>query len=103
MMTISANEFGESLLETIKSKDAQKSMEQVQQFKEMMRDVNVGAAYVLWISEPVNLTRVQQSLTEDLGIPHRALMIRRAQMTRTQKAVLLIQAMEIAIRRAYKL
>ena len=102
-MTISANEFGELLLETIKSKDALKSMTQVQQFKENMRDPAIGADHVLWISDPSNLTRVQQSLTEDLGISHRALMIRRAQMSRTQKAVLLVQAMEIAIRRTHQL
>lgn len=101
MMT--AIESGELLLETIKSKDALKSYTQVQQFKENMRDATVGADYVLWISEPVNLTRVHQALAEDLGVPPRAMAIKRVLMSRTQRAVLLVQAMEIAIKRVHQL
>jgi len=102
-MMIGANEFGELLLETIKSKDVQKSFTQVQQFKQNMRDVTVGADYVIWISEPVNLTRVHKALAEDLGVPPRAMAIKRILMSRTQRAVLLMQAMEIAIRRVHNL
>lgn len=99
---MTAKESGELLLETIKSKDVQKSITQVQQFKENMRNVTVGADYVTWISEPVNLTRVHQALAEDLGVPPRAMAIKRVLMSRTQKAVLLVQAMEIAIKRVHR-
>jgi hypothetical protein len=99
---MTANESGELLLETIMSKDVLKSITQVQQFKEGMRDVTVGADYVRWISEPVNLTRVHKAIAEDLGVPPRAMAIKRVQMSRTQKAVLLVQAMEIAIKRVHK-
>ncbi len=102
-MTTTANSFGEALLETIKSKDALKSYTEVQQFKEKMRDVAVGTDFVVWISEPVNLTRVHKALAEDLGVPPRALAIKRVLMSRTQKAVLLVQAMELAIKRVHKL
>ena len=102
-MMIPATESGEALLETIKSKDVQKSIAQVQQFKECMRDTTVGADYVTWISEPANLTRVHQALAEDLGVPPRAMAIKRVLMSRTQKAVLLVQAMEIAIKKVHKL
>lgn len=102
-MTPSAIESGELLLEAIKSKDAQQFITQVQQYKEGMRDTTVGADYVVWISEPVNLTRVHKALAEDLGVPPRALAIKRRLMSRTQKAALLLQAMEIATKRAYKL
>jgi hypothetical protein len=101
--TMTANEFGEALIQTIQSKDALKSMTQVQQFKENMKDVTVGADYVIWISEPANLTRVQKALADDLGVPPRAMMIKRVLMSRTQRAVLLVQAMEIAIKRVYQL
>jgi hypothetical protein len=100
---VPAGEFGETLLETIKSKDAQKSFTQVQQFRESMRDTTVGADYVAWISEPVNLTRVHKALAEDLSVPPRAMAIKRVLMSRTQRAVLLTQAMEIAIKRVYNL
>jgi hypothetical protein len=102
-MTITAIKAGESLLEAIKTKDAQQFITQVQRFKEGMRDVTVGADYVVWITEPVNLTKVHKALAEDLQIPPRALAIKRMMMSRTQKAVLLTQAMEIAVKRAFKL
>jgi hypothetical protein len=57
----------------------------------------------MWISEPVNLTKIHKALAEDLGVPPRAMAIRRAMMSRTQRAVLLVQAMEIAIRRTHQL
>jgi len=99
----SATEFGEALILTINSKDALKSMTQVQQFKENMRDATVGADYVIWISEPANLTRVHKALADDLDVPPRAMAIKRILMSRTQRAVLLVQAMEIAIRRVHQL
>jgi hypothetical protein len=100
---MTANESGELLLETIKSKDALKSYAQVQQFREKMKDVTVGTDYVIWISEPVNLTRVHKALAEDLDVPPRAMVIKRVVMNRTQKAVLLVQAMEGAIKRVHNL
>jgi hypothetical protein len=102
-MMVTASETGELLLETIKSKDVQGSITKIAQFKEGMRDVTVGADFVTWISEPVNLTRVHKALAEDLGVPPRAMAIKRVQMSRTQKAVLLIQAMELAVKRVHKL
>lgn len=103
MTMMTATESGELLIQLIKSKDAFKSFTQVQQFKECMKDATVGTDYVVWISEPVNLTRVHKALAEDLGVPPRMLAIKRIAMSRTQKAVLLMHAMEIAIRRVHKL
>lgn len=98
-----AKESGELLLEAIKNKDALKSMTLVQQFRENMKNVTVGADHVIWISEPVNLTKVHKALAEDLGIPPRAMAIKRLLMSRTQRAMLLTQAMELAIKRVYQL
>lgn len=102
-MTKTAIEFGQELLETIKGKDVQQTVAKIQQFREGMKDTTVGADYVLWITEPVNLTSVQKALAEDLEVPQRVLAIRRAVMSRTQKAVLLIQAMEMGIKKVHKL
>lgn len=95
--------IGESLLESINSKDAMQSLMQVQQFKENMRNTTVGADYVMWITEPVNLTSVHRALAEDLNVPPRLLAIRRSVMNRTQKAVLLVQAIELAIKRVHSI
>jgi len=103
MMHKAAGEFGEALLDTIKSKDVQKSYTQVQQLKENMRDATVGADYVTWISEPANLTKMHKALAEDLMVPPRAMAIKRVLMSRAQRAMLLVQAMEIAIKRVHKL
>ena len=97
------NDIGAALLEAIASKDAQQSLSQVQQFKENMRNTTVGADYVMWITEPVNLTKVHKALAEDLSVPPRLLAIRRAAMNRTQKAVLLMQAIENSIKRVHSI
>lgn len=91
------------MLKAIDSKDAKKSVELIQEFREMMRNVDQGAEYVAWVTEPVNLKRMQSSIIDNLGVPARAMAIRRLLMSRTQKAVLLIQAMEIAIKRVHNL
>jgi hypothetical protein len=103
MTTMKNFEAGEKLLEAINNKDVQESYTQVQQFKAKMRDVTVGIDYVAWITEPVNLTRVHKALAEDLSVPPRAMAIKRMQMSRTQRAVLLVQAMEGAIKRVHSL
>jgi hypothetical protein len=100
---IKAGEFGELLLETIKSKDVQMTITQVQQFRENMRDATVGSDYVFWVSEPANLTRLHKALAEDLSVPPRAMAIKRVLMSRSQRASRLVHAMEIAIKRVYKL
>jgi hypothetical protein len=100
---IQAGEAGNLLLEAIHSKDAQRTLTQVQQFKEGMKDKTVGADFVKWISEPANLTRVHKSLAEDLNVPPRAMAIKRVMSNRTQRAVLLVQAMEIAVKKVYNL
>lgn len=66
-------------------------------------DPTVGADYVTWISEPANLTRVHKALAEDLSVPPRAMAIKRVLMSRPQRASLLVQAMEIAIKRVHGL
>jgi hypothetical protein len=100
---MTASEFGETLLSAINSKDACRSYELIQQFRKNMGDASVGVDYVLWISEPVNLTKVHKALTDELGIPPRAMAIKRVLMSRTQRAALLVQAMEISIKRTYQL
>ncbi len=90
---------GKDLLDAINSKDVQKALTQVQQFSMKMRDVTVGVDYVVWITEPVNLTTVHKALAEDLGVPPRLLAIRRRLMSRAQKAAMLVLAMEKALER----
>jgi hypothetical protein len=103
MMTNQAGNFGDTLIETIKSKDARQSLSMVQQLRQKMRDATVGADYVVWITEPVNLTRVHKALAEDLSVPPKLLVIKRLALSRPTKADLLTQAMEGAIKRVHQL
>ncbi len=101
-MTTTTN-IGAPLLESINGKDAQQALSQIQQFRDNMRNTTVGADYVMWITEPVNLTSVHKALAEDLGVPPRLLAIKRAIMNRTQRGALLVQAMELAVKRVHSL
>lgn len=98
-----AAEAGEALLVTIGTKIPLDAVKAIQSYKENMRDIDVGADYVVWVSEPVNLTRLHTAISEDLGVHPRAMAIKRQLMSRTQKAALLVQAMEIAIKRHHQL
>lgn len=98
-----ATDHGERLLSAINSKDAQLALSEVQQYREMMRDQASGPDLVVWISEPANLTRVHKALADDLGVPPKLLAIKRLAMSRTMKAALLTQAMELAIKKVHKL
>lgn len=100
---ITASEFGQELINEFKSKDAQKSLSKVQQYREKMKDTTVGVDYVTWITEPANLTMLHKALADDLGVPPRLLAIKRVAMSRTQKAVLLTQAIELGIKKVHRL
>jgi hypothetical protein len=102
-MTVSATDFGTELLSVINSKDAQGTVLKVQQFRDMMRDTTVGPHFVNWITEPANLTKVHKALAEDLSVPPRAMAIKRVSMSRTQKAIFLLQAIENGIKRVHNL
>lgn len=102
-MNMTATESGEKLLSVINSKDARGALSEVQKYREMMRDPASGPDLVVWISEPANLTRVHRALADDLGVPPKLLAIKRMAMSRTMKAMLLVQAMEQAIKRVHNL
>jgi hypothetical protein len=103
MTTVSVSEFSSKLTETIKSKDASASLLLIQQFKELMKDPSVGSEYVIWITEPGNLSSLHRILIENLNIHPRLLAIKRVSSSRTLKAVLLVQAVELAIKKVHSL
>jgi hypothetical protein len=98
-----AEHAGEELLLAISTKNAVVSVAAIQSYRVNMRDVGIGAEYVMWISEPTNLTKVHNAIVDNLGVEPRAMAIRRRLMSRTQRAELLTQAMEIAIKRCHQL
>ncbi len=99
--TNNSNNIGQDLLAAIKSKDVQETKTQVQQFNDNMRNPDTGADWVIWLTEPANLTEVHKALVADLDIPPRLLAIRRRLMSRAQRAMILMLAIEKALGRVY--
>jgi len=89
-------EFSKLLLETIESKNTEECMVLLQEFKEQIK---IDPEYVVWITDPKNLIQVQQAITENLGVPHKMMMIKKRQVTRAQNAMFFLQAMENGIKK----
>lgn len=93
--------LGDGIYDAIKRKDAESTYNEIKKFKEKMRDPEIGIYYVSWILIPANLTTLKELLVSELNISPRSLAIKRTIVSRTQRALLMVQAMEIALRRAY--
>lgn len=96
-MTIPIEDFGKSLLESIQKKDVQGSLALIQQFK---GEIGQHADYIVWITTPANLGIIQSALTENFGIPQKAMMIKpRPGSSRGLRASFFLQAMENSLKR----
>lgn len=94
---------GEGLIGSLESSDPAAVLESLAAFKLGMRTPEVGVDFINWISNPKNLTQVHELLSSRLGIPPRLLAIRRINTSRGQRTMLLLQAMEIAIKKVHNL
>ena len=102
--TIAMNtEPGAELLAAAQSGVPTVFLEKLSAYRNGVRDPSTGAGFVAWISTPVNLTQVHTALVNSMGVPQRALAIRRLNVTRGQKVMMLPQAMEIAVKRTHNL
>ena len=96
-MTTPINEFTPKLLAAIKSKDASASLALIQEYKTA---ISTSGDYIVWITDPANLTNVQTSITESFGIPQKAMMIKpRPGASRGLRASFFLQAMENSLKR----
>ena len=95
--------LGQAMLGTFETADPVESLKQVTAYREHMMQPTTGMAFVAWISEPPNLLAVHQNLVKHLTVPPKLLAIKRANMSRVRRAVLLMQAMESGIKRTHKL
>lgn len=107
MMTISTTVMntdpGAALLAAARSGDPSKFIDELTTYRNGVRNPETGSQLVGWVSTPSNLTQLHNALAEHMGVPHRAMAIRRLNVTRGQKVMMLLQAMEIAVRRTHKL
>ena len=107
MMTISTTAMntdpGTALLAAARSGDPSKFIDELTAYRNGVRNPETGSQLVGWVSTPSNLTQLHNALAEHMGVPHRAMAIRRLNVTRGQKVMMLLQAMEIAVRRTHKL
>jgi hypothetical protein len=97
MTALNIDQFSQKLFNTIESKNVSNTLILIQEFKE---NIKTNSDYVMWITEPVNLNAVQKSLTENLGIPQKAMMIKvRRGSSRGLRASFFLQAMENSLKR----
>ena len=99
----SAEDAGIEILAAINAKNPEETLLKIQGYIESMKNPEIGAEYVSWITTPVNVTNIHNALTSELEINPRALLIKRRPLSRPQRGILLIYAMEIAIKRQYQL
>lgn len=95
--TRNVKQVSEELLESISAKNGQRALDLVTEFK-----TNIGqdSEFIVWITTPVNLTAVQSAITENFGIPHKAMMIKsRPGSSRGLRASFFLQAMENSLKR----
>lgn len=97
------NNIGQALTDAITNKDVVLTFSEICQYRDNMYSPDIGAKYVIWITEPANLSNIHKLLIDNLNIPPKLLAIRRSNMSRTQKGVLLMQAIEIAVKRVHNL
>ena len=106
-MTISTTAMntdpGTALLAAARSGDPSKFIDELTAYRNGVRNPETGSQLVGWVSTPSNLTQLHNALAEHMGVPHRAMAIRRLNVTRGQKVMMLLQAMEIAVRRTHNL
>ena len=102
-MTAMTTDQGEKLIAAADSGVPADFIRQVAEFRDALKNPEHGAQLVNWISTPVNLTAVHTALTTKMGIVPRALAIRRLNVSRGQKVMMLLQAMEAVVTRTHKL
>lgn len=95
---IPIDELADELLAAISEKDVAESLQLIQQIKV---GIGTNAEYIVWITTPSNLSLIQSALTEHLGIPQKAMMIKpRPGSSRGLRASFFLQAMENSLKRA---
>lgn len=94
--------YGDELIAGISSKDTSIALSAAQAYETHMRNPADGVNYVLWLTEPPNLTAVHRALIDNLGIPPKLLAVRRTAANRTQKSLMLIKAIQSGIQRVTK-
>ena len=93
----------DDLIGYIKTKDATTAYVAINSYIDNLKNTEVGAQYVQWITDPANLTEVHNLLVTELSIPPRLLAIKRMQYTRALKAYMLVLAMQKAVSRIHSI
>lgn len=96
-ITFSVETITEKLFEAIEAKDKQKTLLLIVQLKEA---VKTDPAACKWVTEPLNLKEVHNSLIENLNVDPKAMRVKERITHRQRRALLFVQAIENGIRRS---
>jgi hypothetical protein len=95
-MTTNTEIFADRLFGAIKSKDIESTRLALAELRELMRN---DVQYILWLTEPANLTTIHRLLVENFAIPPKAMMVKMRNMTRLQKGFYFLQGIENGVKR----
>ena len=96
MSMVSIETIIEKLKEAIVAKDKTRTLLLVLQLKE---SVATDLVAVKWITQPVNLKDIHDSLVEHLGVPPKAMMVKHRVPNQQRRGLLFVQAIENGVRR----
>lgn len=97
------NELGTRMLVTAESGDAAAFLVALGDFKDALQTPGSGSEYVNWLSNPANLTKLHLAISTNLNVPPRLLAIKRLSVSRGQKCMMMLRAMEISVRKIHNL
>lgn len=97
------NELGNQLLNTIETATPQGALTAITEFKAKMAEPQTGPLLVGWVSVPNNVMALHTCLTQFQGVPPKLMSIRRGNMTRARRSILMVQAMELALKKVHRL
>lgn len=97
------SDMGVHLLNVIETASPEEALVAIGQYKAGMMDPLSGAHLVGWVSIPANLMELQSKMEQFQGVPRKLMSIKRTNATRVRRALLMVQAMELALKKVHNL
>jgi len=95
-MKVSIETVIEALEDAIRAHDKPKTLILISELREAVRN---DMAAVKWITEPANIAHLHSLLTEELGVPPKAMQLRNRISHRQRRAWMFVEALENGLRR----
>lgn len=96
MKTVDGNTITDRLYASIESGNFSATLDTLKELEELvMHDVE----HINWITDPVNITGLHQSLITNMEIPHRLLLLKNRVANKHRRAIMFVKIMHNAVSR----